>query len=305
MIKSRGLQPRPMLPIVSDSEEIALRQLEDAVSNYKDREESAIYCELAAIDDIETLKADFEEHLPYVRAIIREKLDDVLGKRFIDGVSRHSAVYKEIEQDAWCWAWKAFAFEINNGKPAKKRVQYSAYTGCKRALSGRQWESPKLTVDDQTISQSELHPNPDTAEFIIDQLFSGSGDGEPSAEDLLNSAETIEMVYKRFGTTTADMVSYRELFDPKQLVEIVGQQAVIVSLIIEGFGLTEIWQQLGYKGKFRSHGRSSMTLAVESLKDEFSLADCIDDIKDKLSWSLTVKEIIDWSHQTSNQIVCV
>jgi len=286
-----------MLPVVTDSEEIALRQLENAIEAYQDREESAVYCELVAVADIETLKAEFEELLPYARTIIWEKLDDVLEKRFLSGISRNSAVYREIYQDAWCWAWKIFAFELRPDRTAKKRMQYAAYSGCKRALSGRQWKVTESMVNDRTISQSDLHPNPDTAEFIVDQLFSGAGDGEPSAEDIVNSAEMVDMVYSKFGTSAEKMDVYRELFDPRQLVDIVGEPAVIVSLIIDGFGLTEIAQQLGYQTKF------NVSKAVKDLKDEFQLAVCMDEIKDKLLWSLTVKEIIDWSHRTANQTV--
>jgi len=286
-----------MLPVVTDSEEIALRQLENAIEAYQDREESAVYCELVAVADIETLKAEFEELLPYARTIIWEKLDDVLEKRFLSGISRNSAVYREIYQDAWCWAWKIFAFELRPDRTAKKRMQYAAYSGCKRALSGRQWKVTESMVNDRTISQSDLHPNPDTAEFIVDQLFSGAGDGEPSAEDIVNSAEMVDMVYSKFGTSAEKMDVYRELFDPRQLVDIVGEPAVIVSLIIDGFGLTEIAQQLGYQTKF------NVSKAVKELKDEFQLAVCMDEIKDKLLWSLTVKEIIDWSHRTANQTV--
>jgi len=295
MLKGRS-KSRPMLPVVTDSEEIALRQLENAIEAYQDREESEVYCELVAVYDIKTLKADFEELLPYARTIIWEKLDDVLEKRFLSGISRNSAVYREIYQDALCWAWKAFAFELKTDRNARKRIQYAAYLGCKRALSGRQWKVTESVVNDRTISQSSLHPNPDTAEFIVDQLFSGSGDGEPSAEDIVNSAETVDMVYSKFGTTAAEMDVYRELFDPRQLVDIVGEPAVIVSLIIDGFGLTEIAQQLGYQTKF------NVSKAVKDLKDEFQLAVCMDDIKDKLLWSLTVKEIIDWSHRTAQTV---
>ena len=296
MLKGRSIS-RPMLPVVTDSEEIALRQLENAIEAYQDREESAVYCELVAVADIETLKAEFEELLPYARTIIWEKLDDVLEKRFLSGISRNSAVYREIYQDAWCWAWKIFAFELRPDRTAKKRMQYAAYSGCKRALSGRQWKVTESMVNDRTISQSDLHPNPDTAEFIVDQLFSGAGDGEPSAEDIVNSAEMVDMVYSKFGTSAEKMDVYRELFDPRQLVDIVGEPAVIVSLIIDGFGLTEIAQQLGYQTKF------NVSKAVKDLKDEFQLAVCMDEIKDKLLWSLTVKEIIDWSHRTANQTV--
>ena len=178
-------------------------------------------------------------------------------------------------------------------------MQYAAYTGCKRALSGRQWEVAESTIYDRTVDQSSLHPNPDTAEFIVDQLFSGAGDGEPDAEDIVNSAETVDVVYKYFGTSAEEMGVYRQLFDLDQVVDMAGEPAVIVSLILDGFGITEIAQQLGYQTKY------NVSKAVKDMKDEFQLAGCMDEIRERLLWTLTVKEIIDWSHRTSDQTVCV